>query len=77
MNELANLWEAVGNGCLKKADALLSKETIPTAATVEMVSKLTSIAIAIDDLNLRWAAQSRSCAAVFPGRLSEQREAKN
>lgn len=72
-----DLWESVGNGCLKKADSLLEKETIPTATTVEMVSNLVSIAIAIDSLNLRWTEQTRSCAAAFRGLASEQREAKN
>ena len=77
MNEKCNLWEEVRNQCLREAKALMEGDTVPTAGTVETVSKLVSIAIAIDDLNLRWAFQNRSCAAVFPGRPSGQKEAKN
>lgn len=64
---MENLWEQVGNLCLQNALALLKKGTTPTAATVEMVKDLTTIAIAIDDLNRRWEQQNQSCAAVFQG----------
>jgi len=49
-----DLWAAVGNGCLKKAEALINEEATMTAATVEIIEKLVSIAISIDMLNLRW-----------------------
>lgn len=65
-----NLWEQVGNRCLKSALAALEKETVPTAATVETVRGLIGTAISIDMLNLRWSVQNRCGAAVFRDRLS-------
>ena len=68
-----NLWEEVGNYCLKQALEVLNKETIPSIEEVEIVSKLVNIAIAIDSLNLQWTAQSRYDEQVFPHRLSSQK----
>ena len=65
-----NLFEVVARHCLKKAKGILEKETTPTAATVEMVEKLTDIAIKIDTLNLRWAEQSRGGLWVYSGPAS-------
>lgn len=64
--EQNSLWEQVGNRCLELARQELNKETAPTAATVETAERLVRIAIAIDDLNLRWATQTRYGAAAFP-----------
>jgi len=60
-----NLWQVVGNKCLKKAEELLNKETsisLDAEETVLMVERLVNIAIAIDTLNLHWEAQNRSGA---------------
>lgn len=72
-----NMWSSIGNRCLSSAADLLEKSTTPTEATVEAVRKLVDVAIAIDDLNLRWAAQSRYGEAVFRGQASSRREAGN
>jgi hypothetical protein len=37
MPNAENLWESVGNKCLKKAKSLLEWDTAPTAATIEAV----------------------------------------
>lgn len=57
---VTNLWEEVGNECLKKALSLLKKETVPTAGTVETVKNLVETAISIDMLNLQWMNKSQS-----------------
>jgi hypothetical protein len=64
-----NLWETVGNECLKKAKELLKVETAPTLETVGAVKQFVNIAIAIDELNLRWAEQNRSFSAEHQGQL--------
>lgn len=77
MDKEVNLWEQVGNRCLKAALSALEKETVPTAATVETVRGLVETAISIDRLNLLWAQQNRYGAAVFRGQLSSPPEAKS
>ena len=67
-----NLWEQVGNMCLKLAKKELERETVPTGATVETVERLIRIAISIDALNLRWANQNQYGAEVFSGLLLER-----
>lgn len=62
---MGDLWMDVGNKCLEKASALLEDEAAPTAETAGAVRELVKTAIEIDLLNLRWAQQSRSGAAVF------------
>ena len=65
-----NLWEEIGNRCLKQAIFLMDQEESPTIETVETVKSLVSIAIAVDDLNLRWAAQTRYGEAVLKDPVS-------
>ena len=77
MDKAVNLWEQVGNKCLKAALFALEKETIPTAATVETVRGLVETAISIDMLNLQWAQKSRYGAAVFRGQPSSPPEARS
>lgn len=67
MDKQKDLWIEVGNKCLRRASELLDSETTPTAATAEVVKSLVETAISMDLLNLRWAIQNRSCAAVFRG----------
>lgn len=67
MDKEVNLWEQVGNRCLKAALSALEKEAVPTAATVETVNALVETAISIDRLTLLWARQNRYGAAVFRG----------
>lgn len=74
---MANAWEQVGNKCLNLARNLLEIEAAPTAATVEAVERLVSIAIAIDKLNLQWAEQNRYGEQVFRGRPSSRRATEN
>lgn len=70
-------WAEISALCLSKAQEALEKETVPTAETVETVKQLIGIAIAIDDLNLRWAEQNRFYAAGHSGRSSGPLSAKN
>lgn len=72
-----NLWLQVGNRCLELAKQELNQEATPTGATVETVERLVGIAIAIDDLNLRWTAQNRYGGAAFEGHASGWLKAKN
>lgn len=66
--KMDNLWEQVGNECLRQALKLLKENTAPTAGTAETVKTLVDTAISIDMLNLHWAAQNRRySAAVFRG----------
>lgn len=60
-----DLWKQVGNRCLELALELLQNNAVPTGATVETAGKLVAMAVAIDDLSLRWEAQTRYGAAVF------------
>lgn len=69
-----NLWEQIGNLCLDKALRALQNPTTPTAATVEAVKGLVKVAIAIDTINLRWAAQNRFGAAGWKGQPSGSQE---
>ncbi len=69
---MPDTWTEIGNKCLTRANALLDRGDVPTMETIKAVSELVKIAIAIDYLNLRWAQQSRSGAAVFPAKLSSQ-----
>ena len=77
MAEQRNLWVEVGNKCLRRASELLDSETTPTAATAEVVKSLVETAISMDLLNLRWAIQNRSGAAVFRDRPSLPPKAEN
>lgn len=77
MDSSNNLWEQVGNKCLRQALVLLESETTPTEATVRVVRELTETAIAIDSLNLRWQEQNQYGAAVFRGQPSSRREEGN
>lgn len=63
MDKERNLWNEVGNKCLRRASELLDSETTPTAATAEVVKSLVETAVSMDLLNLRWAIQNRSSAA--------------
>lgn len=72
-----SLWEQVGSRCLELARRELNKETAPDAATLETVERLVEIAISIDELNLRWEAQTRYGAAAFEGLASGRLKAKN
>lgn len=62
-----DLWVNVGNQCLQLASAKLENMDQLTDENVGLVQKLVSIAIAIDQLNLQWAAQTRFGGAVFRG----------
>ena len=75
--EKENLLASVGNKSLSAAEKLLDKETAPTGDTVETVKKLVDTAISIDLLNLQWAAQTRSGAAVFRGQSSSLPKEEN
>lgn len=63
MDKERNLWNEVGNKCLRRALELLDSETTPTVATAEVVKSLVETAVSMDLLNLRWAIQNRSGAA--------------
>lgn len=63
-----NLWEEIGNECLRKAQAMLHGSEIPSAETAAAIRSLVEAAIAIDQLNLQWAMQTRSGAAVYRGK---------
>jgi len=56
-----NLWEKVGNGCLKHAAKLLEKPEL-TDADIVHICDLTKNAIVVDTLNLLWSERSRSGA---------------
>lgn len=60
---MENLWEAIGNKCLQKANEMLNDKTAPVAGTIEAVKELVGIAISIDMLTLRWAEQTRFYAS--------------
>ena len=63
------LLDNIGNQCLKKADEVLSAETVPTADTARTVKDLVETAISVELLNLRLAEQSRFAAGVYRGRV--------
>ena len=67
-NEERELWAGFGNKCLQRASELLDDRTAPAAATAEAVGCLVEAAVLMDWINLQWAAQSRSAAAVSRGR---------
>ena len=77
MKNHSNLWEELGNLCLELAKKELDQGISPTTGSLETVERLVRVAIAIDELNLRWAAQTRYGAAVFRGRPSSPREAES
>lgn len=77
MDKERNLWNEVGNKCLRRASELLDSETTPTVAAAEVVKSLVETAVSMDLLNLRWAIQNRSGAAVFRGRPSSPPKAEN
>lgn len=79
MTEYENsFWYKVGNKCLEHAQSLFERETVPTAAAVETVKELVNIAIAIDVLNLRWAAEKNQFgAAAYPGRIFQPKSEEN
>ena len=56
------LLDNIGNQCLKKADEMLSAETVPTADTASTVKDLVETAISVEVLNLRLTEQSRFAA---------------
>lgn len=62
---MGDIWERVGNKALRLAEAILDKETAPTAETVETVRTLVEIAARIDTLNLLWVQKTRYGEAVF------------
>jgi hypothetical protein len=64
---MVDTWIEIGNKCLSHANTLLEGETTPTMETIRTVRELVETAIEIDRLNLQWAQQSRSGAAVFQG----------
>ncbi len=72
-----DLWTKIGNQCLNIAEAELEKMENPTDKSIDRVQRLIAIAISIDELNLRWEAQTRSGAAVFRGPVSVQTKAGN
>lgn len=73
----SNLWEEVGNECLRCALTALNENKIPTAATVGIVKELVQTAIEIDSLSLRRSDQNRSGAAGFAGPEPLRRESIN
>lgn len=66
--QVINLWEQVGNECLRQATDLLKKETTLTEATVKVVRELVEMAISIDTLNLRWVVENPSGTQAYVGR---------
>ena len=72
-----DLWTKIGTQCLNIAAAELEKMENPTDKSIDRVQRLIAIAISIDELNLRWEAQTRSGAAVFRGPVSVQTKAGN
>lgn len=61
----SNLWEQIGNQCLALAQKELDQGISPSADSLETVERLIRIAIAIDELNLQWAVQTRYGAKGF------------
>ena len=51
--ENKNLWEEAENLCLDLTIKILSKETVPTAETVEVAQKLVNMAAYTDVVNRR------------------------
>lgn len=72
-----DLWLKIGNKCLSHAMAVLNNSVTPTEEMANLVQKLVSVAIAIDQLNLQWAAQNRYGAAVYQDPASARTRAKN
>lgn len=72
-----DLWQKVGTKCLNQAIAVLDHTVTPTEEMANLVQKLVSVAIAIDQLNLQWAARTRCGAAVFRDPASALTKAKN
>lgn len=66
--QVINLWEQVGNECLRQASHLLKKETTLTEATVKVIRELVETAILIDTLNLRWAVENPSGTQAYADR---------
>lgn len=54
MPEKINLWEDVGNECLRKALHILKISSDGDGMAPELVKEWVDIAISIDDLSLRW-----------------------
>ena len=77
MSNAVDLWLEVGNKCLKRASELLDNEAAPITETSAAVKRLVEAAVMMDDLNLRWAIQNRSGAAVFRDRPSSPPKAEN
>ena len=77
MGEAKNIWFEVGNKCLKRASELLDSKDGSSFKNIQDAKTLVEIAIAIDDLNLRWATQTRYGGAAFQGRLFSPQEARN
>lgn len=55
-----NLWESVGNRALELARIVLDATKVPTDEQIRAARGLVDIAIAIDDLNLRWQQNHES-----------------
>ena len=72
-----DLWLKIGNKCLSQAIAVLEHSVTPTEGMANLVQKLVSVAIAIDQLNRQWAAQTRYGAAVYQDPASARTRAKN
>lgn len=75
--ETNNLWYEVGNKCLEHAKSLLDSETATTAATIEAVTGLVEVAIAIEALNLRWNEKNQFSEADFLKSLFSPQSKKN
>ena len=69
MVEYRNLWESVGNLCLKNANDLLKLSQTPTVETAEAVNKLVESAVLIDLLNLYWENRNQSAVEALQGRF--------
>ncbi len=54
-----NLWSQIGNKCLSMALKILNDEYELANGGIDDVDQLVGIAIAIDDLNLRWSAHDK------------------
>ena len=70
-----NMWESIGNNCLKHANALLERDDYLEELTA--IERLVAIAVRIDTLNLHWESQSRSFSGVSRGRTLEPQLTRN
>lgn len=56
-NEMESMWGEIQNKCLSRALDILNGQCGPYIDEIDSVDQLVGIAIAIEDLSLRWAAQ--------------------